>query len=68
MLDVSVGCTNDNTYGVSCVFCGECGRKWTSRGVDDSEVVSKKVKQYKNKGGLIFYEEKNCVCFLSVEI
>ena len=39
MLDVSVGCTNPNTYGVSCVLCGECGRKWTSRGVDDSEVV-----------------------------
>lgn len=48
MLDVSVGCTNPNTYGVSCVYCGECGRKWTNHGVDDSEVVSKKVKQYKN--------------------
>ena len=39
MLDVSIGCTNPNTYGVSCTFCGKCGRKWTSHGVDDSEVV-----------------------------
>lgn len=48
MLEVSVGCTNDNTYGVSCHMCGDCGRKFTINGVDDSEVVDKKAKTYKN--------------------
>lgn len=46
MVDVSVDCINKNTYGISCVFCGKCGRKFTVNGIDDSEVVSKKVKEY----------------------
>ena len=46
MIKISVGCTNENTYGLSCVKCGKCGRKFTSNGIDDSEVVSKKVKEY----------------------
>ena len=46
MVDISVGCTNENTYGISCVHCGKCGRKFTMNGIDDSEVVSKKVKEY----------------------
>ena len=44
MVDISVGCTNENTYGTSCVHCGKCGRKFTMNGIDDSEVVSKKLK------------------------
>lgn len=48
MLDISVGCTNEDTYGVSCHMCGDCGRKFTVNGVDDSEVVDKKAKIYKN--------------------
>ena len=48
MVDISVGCTNENTYGISCHHCGECGRKFTRNGIDDSEVVSKKVKEYSN--------------------
>lgn len=48
MVDISVGCTNENTYGTSCVHCGKCGRKFTMNGIDDSEVVSKKVKEYSN--------------------
>ena len=47
MVDVSFGCTNTNTYGISCVKCGECGRKFTSNGIDDSEVVNKKVEEYR---------------------
>lgn len=47
MLDVSIGCVGQDTYGVSCTFCGKCGRKWTSHGVDDSEVVKIKVDEYK---------------------
>lgn len=54
MLDISVGCTNENTYGVSCVKCGDCGRKFTINGVDDSEVVDKKAKTY---GDLLYSEE-----------
>ena len=46
MVDISVGCTNENTYSLSCVHCGQCGRKFTMNGIDDSEVVSKKVKEY----------------------
>lgn len=46
MLNVSVGCTNLDTYGISCIKCGKCGRKFTSHGVDDSEVINKKVKEY----------------------
>ncbi len=46
MVDISVGCTNENTYGLSCVKCGRCGRKFTINGIDDGEVVSKKVKEY----------------------
>ena len=46
MVDISVGCTNENTYGISCVRCGQCGRKFTMNGIDDSEVISKKVKEY----------------------
>ena len=48
MFDISVGCTNENTYGTSCVHCGKCGRKITMNGIDDSEIVSKKVKEYSN--------------------
>lgn len=48
MVDISVGCINENTYGISCVHCGQCGRKFTMNGVDDSKVVSKKVKEYSN--------------------
>lgn len=47
MVDVSVGCTNPNTYGISCTHCGKCGRKFTMNGIDDSEVVDKKVESYK---------------------
>ena len=46
MVDISVGCTNENTYGTSCVHCGKCGRKFTMNGIDDSKVVNKKVKEY----------------------
>lgn len=46
MVDISVSCTNENTYGASCVHCGKCGRKFTMEGIDDSEVVNKKVKEY----------------------
>ena len=48
MVDISVGCTNENTYRTSCVHCGKCGRKFTMNGIDDSKVVSKKVKEYSN--------------------
>lgn len=48
MVDISVGCINENTYGTSCVHCGKCGRKFTMNGIDDSKVVSKKVKEYSN--------------------
>ena len=41
MLEVSVGCRNPHTYGLSCTFCKECGRKFTINGVDDSEVVNR---------------------------
>lgn len=47
MLDTSICCTNTNTYGISCVKCGKCGRKFTSDGVDDSEVIAKNVKEYR---------------------
>ena len=46
MIDISVGCTNENAYSLSCVHCGQCGRKFTMNGIDDSDVVSKKVKEY----------------------
>ena len=46
MVDISVGCTNGNTYSVSCVKCGKCGRKFTIHGIDDSKVVPKKAKEY----------------------
>ena len=46
MVNISVGCTNENTYSLSCVHCGRCGRKFTMNGIDDSEVISKKVKEY----------------------
>ena len=46
MVDISVGCTNENTYGISCVHCGKCGRKFTIHGIDDSEVIPKKVIEY----------------------
>ena len=46
MIDISVGCTNENIYNLSCVHCGQCGRKFTMNGIDDSDVVSKKVKEY----------------------
>ena len=46
MVNISVGCVNDNTYGISCDHCGKCGRKFTMQGVDDSEVIPKKVKGY----------------------
>lgn len=48
MFEVSVGCVNDGTYGVSCVKCKKCGRKFTEYGIDDSEVVDKRVKEYQN--------------------
>lgn len=47
MLSVSVGCTNKDSYGLSCVKCGDCGRKFTMQGVDDSEVINNKVKSYR---------------------
>ena len=46
MVDISVGCVNENTYGISCHHCGKCGRKFTMNGIDDSEVVNKKIKEY----------------------
>ena len=46
MIDISVGCTNENTCSLSCVHCGQCGRKFTMNGIDDSEVIPKKVKEY----------------------
>ena len=39
MLSPSEGCTNPNTYGLSCTFCGNCGRTFSMRGFDDSKVV-----------------------------
>lgn len=47
MLNISIGCNNDNTYGLSCIKCGECGRKFTMNGVDDSQVIANKLKSYK---------------------
>lgn len=46
MVDISVGCVNENTYGISCDHCGKCGRKFTLQGIDDSEVIPKKIKEY----------------------
>lgn len=46
MVDISVGCVSENTYGISCHHCGKCGRKFTMQGIDDSEVIPKKVKEY----------------------
>ena len=46
MVEISVGCVNDNTYRLSCVKCGKCGRKFTMQGIDDSEVIPNKVKEY----------------------
>ena len=46
MLDVSVGCVSENTYGISCHYCEKCGRKFTANGIDDSQVIPKKVKEY----------------------
>ena len=46
MVDISVGCTNGNSYSLSCVKCGKCGRKFTIHGIDDGEVIPKKVKEY----------------------
>ena len=46
MVDISVGCTNGNTYSLSCVKCGKCGRKFTIHGIDDSKVVPKKAKEH----------------------
>lgn len=46
MVDISVGCVSENTYGISCHYCGKCGRKFTMNGIDDSEVIPKKVKEY----------------------
>ena len=48
MVEISVGCINEDTYGLFCHKCGKCGRKFTMNGIDDSEVVSKKVKEYSN--------------------
>lgn len=46
MVGISVGCTNENTYGICCLHCGKCGRKFSIHGIDDSEVVMKKVEEY----------------------
>lgn len=49
MVDISVGCANESTYGISCVHCGKCGRKFTMNGIDDSEVVIQQQKINKEK-------------------
>ena len=49
MVDISVGCANESTYGISCVYCGKCGRKFTMNGIDDSEVVIQQQKINKEK-------------------
>lgn len=38
MVEVSEGCMNENTYRLSCHYCGKCGRKFTWNGIDDSQV------------------------------
>ena len=48
MVSVSIGCVNDDTYGVSCVHCGECGRKFSINGIDDSKVIPNKYIAYKD--------------------
>ena len=48
MVDVSIGCVNDDTYGVSCVHCGKCGRKFSINGIDDSKVIPNKYIDYKD--------------------
>ena len=55
MVDISVGCTNGNTYSLSCVKCGKCGRKFTIHEIDDSEVVPKKVIIVE---GILLFENK----------
>ena len=41
MVAVSKGCINECSYGLSCDFCGKCGRQFTKNGIDDSQVKSK---------------------------
>lgn len=60
MVDISVGCTNENTYGISCVHCGKCGRKFTMNGIDDSDVVSK-------REGLVFRSVDGVNSFKAVD-
>lgn len=48
MIEPSIGCVNGDTYGVSCVKCKKCGRKFTNDGIDDSEVIATKVESYSN--------------------
>lgn len=41
MVAVSKGCMDENSYGLSCHFCGKCGREFTQNGIDDSQVKPK---------------------------
>lgn len=43
MVEVSKGCINESSYGLSCCFCEKCGRKFTKNGIDDSNVKFKKI-------------------------
>lgn len=36
-------CKRDDTYGVVCVKCGKCGRRFSAYGVDDTKVIDKLV-------------------------
>ena len=54
MVGISIGCINENTYGISCVHCGKCGRKFTYNGIDDSRVVHKETIEY---SGYLVHEQ-----------